>query len=48
MIRPLSPNKIKIKNKITHNEDSKSTKDDQKVADIFNSFFVNTVSSHKG
>ena len=33
--------------KITLNEDSKSTKDDEKVADIFNSFFVNTASRLK-
>ena len=46
-IRPLFANKIKVKNKITLNEDSKSTKDDQKVANIFNSFFENTASSHK-
>ena len=47
MIRPLFANKIKVKSKITLNEDSKSTKDDQKVAKIFNSFFVNTASSLK-
>ena len=46
-IRPLFANKIKVKNKITLNEDSKYTKDDQKVANIFNSFFVNTASSFK-
>ena len=46
-IRPLFANKIKVKNKITLNEDSKSTKDDQQVANIFNSFFVNTASSLK-
>ena len=46
-IRPLFANKIKVKNKITLNEDSKSTKDDQKVANIFNSFFGNTASSLK-
>ena len=46
-IRPLFANKIKAKSKITLNEDSKSTKDDQKVAKIFNSFFVNTASSLK-
>ena len=44
-IRPLFANKIKVKNKITLNEDSKSTKDDQQVANIRNSFFVNTASS---
>ena len=43
--RPLFANKIKIKNKITLNEDSKSTKDDQQVVNIFSSFFVNTASS---
>ena len=46
-VRPLFANKIKVKNKITLNEDSKSTKDDQQVANIFNSFFVNTASSLK-
>ena len=46
-IRPLFANKVKVKNKITLNEDSKSTKDDQQVANIFNSFFVNTASSIK-
>ena len=46
-IRPLFANKIKAKKKITLNEDSKSTKDDQKVANIFNSFFVNTAASLK-
>ena len=45
--RPLFANKIKVKNEITLNEDSKSANDDQKVANIFNSFFVNTASSFK-
>ena len=45
-IRPIFANKIKVKNKITLNGDSKYTKDDQKVANIFNSFFVNTASSN--
>ena len=45
--RPLFANKIKVKNEITLNEDSKSANDDQKVANIFNSFFVNTASSNK-
>ena len=44
-IRPLFANKIKVKNKITLNDDGTSTKDE--VADIFNSFFVNTASSLK-
>ena len=44
-IRPLFANKIK--NKITLNEDSQSTKDDQKMVNIFNSFFENTASSLK-
>ena len=39
--------KIKSKNKITLHEDRKPTKDDQQVANIFNSFFVNTASSLK-
>ena len=34
-IRPLFANKIKVKNKITLNEDSKSTNDDQRLANIF-------------
>ena len=34
-IRPLFANKIKVKNKITLNEDSQSIKDDQKLANIF-------------
>ena len=42
MIRPLFAPKIKVKNKITLDEDSQSIKDDQKVANSFNSFFVNT------
>ena len=45
--RPLFASKIKVKNEIILNEDSKSTNDDQKVANIFNSFFVNTASSFK-
>ena len=40
-------NKIKVENKVSLNEDSKSTKDDQQVAKIFNSSFVNTASSLK-
>ena len=47
MIRPLFANKIKVKNKITLHEDSRSIKDDLKVINIFNSFFVNTASSLK-
>ena len=46
-IRPPFTNKIKVENKITLNEDSKSTKDDQQVDNIFNSFVVNTASSLK-
>ena len=46
-MRPLFANKIKVKNKITLNEDSKSTNDDQKAANIFNVFFVNAASSLK-
>ena len=46
-IRPLFANKIKVRNKITLNEDSKSNKDYEKVANIFNSFSVNTASSLK-
>ena len=46
-IKPLFANKIKVKNKITLNEDSQSAKDDQKVANIFNSLFVNTAFSLK-
>ena len=45
--RPLFANKIKVKNKITLHENSKSTKDDQQLANIFNSFFVNTASCLK-
>ena len=47
MIRPLFANKIKVKNKISLDEDSQSIKDDQKVANIFNTFFVNTASCLK-
>ena len=47
MVRPLFANKIKVKNKITLSEGSQSTKDGQKVADIFTSFLVNTASSLK-
>ena len=46
-IRPLFSNKIKVKNKITLDEDSQFIIDDQKVANNFNSFFLNTASSPK-
>ena len=46
-IRPLFPNKIKVKNKITLDEDSQSIKDDYKVANTFNFFFANTASNLK-
>ena len=36
-IRPLFANKTKVKNKITLNEDSQSTKNGQNVANSFNS-----------
>ena len=41
------PIKLKLKAKLLSNEDSKSTKDDQRVTKIFISFFVNTASSLK-
>ena len=41
------PIKLKLKAKLLSNEDSKSTKDDQRVTKIFISFFVNTTSSLK-
>ena len=41
-IIPSFTNKIKIKNKASPDEYLQSIKDDQKVANIFNSFFVKT------
>ena len=46
-IIPLFANKIKVKNQITLDENSQSIKDNQKVANIFNSFFVNTSANLK-
>ena len=45
MIEPLFGNKIKVINKITLDEDSQFIKDDEKVANIFNSFFADTASN---
>ena len=46
MIRPLFANKMKVRNKITL-DDSQSIKNDQKVGNIFNYFFMNTASNLK-
>ena len=46
-IRPLFVNEIKVKNKITLDEDSQSITDEPKVANSFNTFFVNTAFSLK-
>ena len=42
---PLFANNIKVRNKIALDEDSQFIKDDEKVTNIFNSFFADTASN---